>query len=287
MNTTGVSRIVGPSSRAILTDRASSARRYTSLARYCRKCLLRQGDFVCPSSTSCHASAANKPGVSFYEGVMSYVGAHYDTRVISANAPFRVLIVPMEDGGHREHVTLDQRRGQVGQAKDLSFRKRNPHMRGVTLGLRLAFGHRLAEDRPGEFLDTQQGMVHLFDAFAMANLTLCSAVGTGTTSSRATTVMRDNCLQHMRATIEVLEPTLIVSQGARLSQPLRSLLNIEKEYGAHVARCRLGSIRFIWVNLHHPTFNWDWIARPYLQNVVAPAIRDGRKRAIRLAGQDN
>jgi hypothetical protein len=269
--------------RSILTDPDTTSNRYGDLATYCQKCLLRRGQFICPSASACHASTSGKPGVNFYEGVMSYVGTHYDTTVVSRDASHRVLIVPMEDGGHRDHVTLAQRRMHILESAALPFRERNPHMRGVTLALRLAFGHRLAEDRPGEHLDSQHGPVHLFNAFAMANLTLCSALATGTRSSRTTPVMREECLQHMRATITILEPTLIISQGARLSRPLQSLFTIEKQHNTRVATCRLEGVQFVWVDLHHPTFNWDWINRPYLHDVVAPAIRDGRRRAIKFA----
>jgi hypothetical protein len=58
-----------------------------------------------------------------------------------------------------------------------SFRKRNPHMRGVTLELRLAFGHSLDEDEEGEWITAVDGQrFHVLDAYAMANLLLCSAV---------------------------------------------------------------------------------------------------------------
>ncbi len=64
--------------------------------------------FCCRHHDDCRASAtATRPGVSFYAGQLSYVGRHYDTEV--DGGPFRVLVVPMETGRAREHVTIAQR----------------------------------------------------------------------------------------------------------------------------------------------------------------------------------
>jgi hypothetical protein len=72
----------------------------------------------------------------------------------------------------------------------------------------------------------------------------------------------------MRETVRLLEPTLVISQGVNLSKPL------------HMAECRMRDQKFVWADLRHPTFNWDWLSRPYLQNVVGPTLREARRLAL-------
>lgn len=53
---------------------------------------------------------------------------------------------------------------------------RNPHMRGTTSALRILFGNGLGADWEGEFVTTVNGeRFHVFDAFALVNVLLCSA----------------------------------------------------------------------------------------------------------------
>ena len=223
--------------------------------------------------------SARRPDTEYHPGQLSYLGRHYDVHT-EDGTPLGVLVVPMETGRAREHVTLDMRREEVAESAALPFRSRNPHMRGVTLALRLAFGCGLGEDRDGEYLSTPHGPVHLFDAFAMANLLLCSAVKTGSTRSSLTAVLRDHCSRHLEATIGALAPTLVISQGKPLSPTLGRLFTVEQQHGPHVYTCSLQGVRFYWADLFHPTHTWDWLARPYLHEVAAPAIRQARGLAL-------
>ena len=187
----------------------------------------------------CRASAT-RPGVSFYAGQLSYVGRHYDTEV--DGRPFRVLVVPKETGRAREHVTIAQRELEVTDRIGQPFGQRNPHMRGTTLALRLAFGLCIGDDPAGERLPDSG--VHVFEAFAMANPLLCSAVNTGTARSRQTALMRDNCSKHLAATIQVPEPKLVISQGARLVKPLSRLFTTVEEHSPVVRAVALQGREF-------------------------------------------
>jgi uracil-DNA glycosylase len=125
-----------------------------------------------------------------------------------------------------------------------------------------------------------EGRVHVLDAYAMANLLLCSAVAEGKTTSKATPAMRRNCAGHLAATIEILQPTLVISQGKTLVEPLMSLFERPRQQSERVWRASARGTSFVWVPLHHPTYNWDWLARPYLQSEVAPAITEARRPAL-------
>jgi hypothetical protein len=128
----------------------------------------------------------------------------------------------METGREDVGVILDERRLQLAKSAALPFSSRNPHMRGTTRLLRAAIGRPPADDRPGELIamPNEPEAVHLLDCYAMANIRSCSATVTGTSSSKGTPTMSRNCLRHMAATIEILEPTLIIVQGAKVAPDL-------------------------------------------------------------------
>ncbi len=258
------------------TNTAATARRLAALDAYYSAAVLNGDRFVCSSAVACETSAA-KPGLGFFEAQGSSVSPHYD--VVEDGWPTRVLVVPMETGRERSRVSIEERTAEILQLRDKPWRQWNPHMRGVGLALRLAFGRGAAEDPEGLMLPTADGPVHVLDAYAMANLLLCSAVQLDTVNSRSTPVMRSNCARHLGATVDILEPTLVISQGKTVSAPFGSLVEVVEQHSPYVAICERGGRRFVWVNLQHPTYLWDWLARPYLHDVVVPAIALGRDLA--------
>jgi hypothetical protein len=157
-------------------------------------------------------------------------------------------------------------------------------MRGVTFALLLAFG--LPVDEDIEHIRFDDGSrAHLFDAYAMTNLLLCSAVDEGTAKSRSTGIMRKSCSRHLRATIDILQPTLVISQGAGLDKTLWATLGVTQSVAANVAACDLNGNKFVWVSLRHPSRgNWQSLKCSYLHEVVVPAITKGR--ALALGGCD-
>lgn len=259
-------------------DREASDRRKARLESYLRAHVWNPGEgFVCASAFMCRSSA-EKGGASFYEAQGHMVGPCYDMRV--DGTPHRVVVLPMETGEPKQHRTVGQRTQDVLDSGKLSFGQRNQHMRGVTFALRLAFG--LPVDADSEHIQFADGSsAHLFDAYAMTNLLLCSAVDPGTAKSRATGIMRKSCSRHLRATLEILQPTLVISQGAGLDNTLFSTLGVTRSVAANVAACDLNGNRFVWVSLRHPSRgNWSSLKCTYLHEVVIPAITKGRELAL-------
>lgn len=266
----------------ISTDPVLTAERFANLETYFdREVLTTQGEFVCTSAKSCAASAFAKPNASFHVAQGTAVSPHYDT--FFDGHPLRVLVVPMETGRERERVQLAERTDEVRALIDRPWKSWNPHMKGVGSALRLAFGIPLGDDDAGLLLDTESGPVHVLDAYAMANIALCSAIETGSTESRSTSVIRTNCLRHLVATIDVLQPTMVISQGARLTSPLTKRFKIVESHSPNLATCELNGGTFIWANLHHPTRHWEHLSRPYLTEVVEPTIIEARTRALGLS----
>jgi hypothetical protein len=265
-------------SASLSVDRVASGERKTRLESYLSASVWNPNEgFVCKSATGCRSSA-EKGGASFYEAQGHMVGPCYDTRV--DGNPHRVVVLPMETGEPKQHRTVEQRTQDVLDSGKLTFGQRNQHMRGVTFALRLAFG--LPVDADTEHIQFTDGSsAHLFDAYAMTNLLLCSAVDHGTAKSRGTGIMRKSCSRHLRATLEILQPTLVISQGAGLDNTLFSALGVTRSVAANVADCDLDGHRFVWVSLRHPSRgNWSSLKCTYLHEVVVPAIAKGRELAL-------
>jgi len=265
-------------SASVSVDRVASAERKTRLESYLSDRVWNENEgFVCKSASGCRSSA-EKAGGGFYEAQGHMVGPCYDMRV--DDTPLRIVVLPMETGEAKQHRTVEQRTQDIIDCGKLPFGQRNQHMRGVTFALRLAFG--LAVDAETEHIQFTDGSrAHLFDAYAMTNLLLCSAVDHGTAKSRATGIMRKSCSLHLRATLEILQPTLVISQGAGLDNTLFSALGVTRSIAANIADCDLDGHRFVWVSLRHPSRgNWSSLKCAYLHEVVVPAITKGRQLAL-------
>lgn len=274
--------------------------RIAALEAYFRAKVLSGDHFGCAHAEVCKGSHRCGP---FYEGQLPHVGHHFDLMLDSR--PMRIVVVGQEYGHNPIHVSLEERRRMIvegsGQQRRFSaegqFRARNPHMRGTTSLLRLVFGLGLGTDHASEFLPLQDGATHIFDAFALVNFLLCSALAPGSPapsrsfsektlrggkSGRSTTTMQENCFEHFLQTIEILDPTLVVTQGKSVRSWIGRRLDVSPLGGPTVERC---CIRGRWVplvSLSHPSarFPHNWGANeytPYLLNTVMPAVQTARQ----------
>ncbi len=213
------------------TDLTATVGRIEELQKYFDKSVLRNGQFICSSKDECKGS---HPG-TFCEGQLPHVGTHYD--LTRNGAPFRIVVVGQEYGHPPNHVDIIARRRMIVDTFGTSrrfraengFRARNPHMKGCTSLLRLLFGKDLGSDYEGESVELGGTRIHIFDCFALVNFLLCSALPRGSICSdelilrggkrgEATRIMQRHCARHFGATLERLEPTIIVVQRARCPQ---------------------------------------------------------------------
>lgn len=172
------------------SDPARTAQRVRDLSRYLGNNVMTAGcqdpqGFICKSFDACHSSAST-PTVDFHAGHMSHVGEHYD--LSDDGHDLRIVVVGQESGSDREYIDLAERRQQIltGSGRDLRYSSaegtpRNPHMRGTTSALRVLLGLEDNLDHASEFLDlASRERVHMFDAFSLVNVLLCSAHEAGT-----------------------------------------------------------------------------------------------------------
>ncbi len=248
--------------------------------------------FCCEQESACQASAlvnrrtgGRKTNVSFWRGQLSHIGHHYD--MFDDDRPWRILVLGMETGRPRENVSLVERRLEQQPVIELEPKRRKPHMKGTASALRLAFGREPGVDRRGEMLDlaNTHRPVHVMDAYALANVRLCSAVLTGKPTSRGTPAMTRNCSPHLEATVRILEPTLCILQSAPMRKQLAPLLSDVRTITPHLEHVSLSGVPSYVASFVHPhqygSKNWGRsFSTRYLDEVVAPAIRRARELAL-------
>lgn len=247
-------------------------------AYYSREVLSPDGEFICASQTSCRKGCGPGSGRSFYPAQGIAVGPRYDTS--TGGVPFRVLVVPMEHGRDDPLLDLPTRWEQIAIRKHQPRSDWNQHMKGVAYALQLAFGLALGDSAASLLIPSQPTPVHVLDAYAMDNITLCSRVKTGTTQSAANTNIRRNCTRHLRATIGILEPTLVISQGVSNYAPMADSFTLLQRHSPDVALWSSNGHRFAWASLRHPARNWHSLKCAYLHDTVVPAITLARRVAI-------
>lgn len=237
-------------------------------------------DFVCPNYAGCRAS---HPGI-FYEGQLHHLGRFYDLE-FGKNA-LRVVVVGQEYGHPPAH-TGSQARYEMIMKTGLrrrfkgdgsGLKTRNPHMRGTTNLLRLLFGIPLGTDHESEFLTIGGRRVHIFDAFALVNYLLCSALSPSEgKKGRATSTMKHNCQVHFRRVVEILAPSVVVVQGKSFWKSVRPVFDSVAEVADNVHRGRFGEAETLIATFTHPSahFPYNWGANhrtEYLLETVVPAV---------------
>lgn len=94
---------------------------------------------------------------------------------------------------------------------------------------------------------------------------------------RPTTTMFRNCGSHFAATMSILQPTLVISQGRAVAQWVEQLYLPDHRYGPHLHEAHADYGKVIVCAFSHPSARgserWgDRLDAPYLAEVVAPAL---------------
>ncbi len=266
-----------------------TTRRLHRLRAYMTKEVLAPEGFCCSNEGQCSASI--RAGDRFYKGTLSHVGKHYDLSL--GGRPLRVVVVGQEDGLYspvgdrkREGVSLEERYHRIHDLSGLQYRyyadgthpARSPHMRGTTSALRILFGKGEGFDWEGEFIEAADGeRFHVFDAFALVNLLLCSAGPPSSSRGRSTSTMRLKCLRHFTKTLEILEPTILILQGMRVQRSIAPLMTQPKKVSPYLTDAVVEGGRMLVCHFSHPSARgeqrWgDRLNAGYLCNVVKPTL---------------
>lgn len=262
-------------------NQSATSERIATLDGYFRSEVLDGKRFVCASHRDCKRSIA--PGCTFKEGQLSHVGKHYD--LSHEGRPLRVVVVGQEVAGKgKRRITMSERYAGVHDGSGLARRfdgdgqhlRRNPHMRGTTLALRTIFGIS-GTDHATEFLHLGGENAHIFDCFALVNRLLCAAHLEGTSTGKSTKTMLNNCERHFRATLEILEPTIVVIQGIKVWKWSQNVLVPVKQRTENLFHCELAGHPVMVAAFTHPSAwgpdRWDSPVSVYFKNVVRPTLK--------------
>lgn len=274
-------------------DLRGTRRRRARLQRYVAQNLLDDGAFLCPHFKECRQS--RDPGDVFREGTMSHVGKRFDLSV--GGRPLRIVVVGQESGWakvpeFKRRVSLEARYRMIHDRNGLERRYyaepghlgRNPHMRGTTSALRMIFGLGLGTDHEDEYVLPANGRrFHIFDGFALVNRLLCSASPPKSGEGHPTKTMFRNCEEHLRATMSILQPTLVITQGVRVDNWTRDLFEGAWNLGDNLYQASFEGERVLVCAFSHPAargaLRWgDSLAAPYLNDVVVPTLKKAVRR---------
>ena len=272
----------------VRVDREVTAWRTSQLDAYLSKFVDDGTRLTCLSASECIRTATAKPGVDFHSGQLSYVGPRYDLNVDGSE--LRVAVLGMEVGRPPEHITMVERARQQRAVMEQTPGSRSPHMTGTTSALRVMFGGRPGADRKGETLtDAETGETfHVMDAYSLLNLRLCSAVAKGSTTSRPSPEMTVNCGRHLRKSLEILEPSILILQSSKAMPALKPILTSSTRISDHLFEARIRDREFLVASFWHPyqhgihgKSNWGRLpSTPYLDDVVVPTLVEARRRII-------
>jgi hypothetical protein len=239
-------------------------------------------DFVCSSGARCRAST--REGCSFSEAHLSHVGRNFDI-TDGSGRPRRVMIVgrqasargvPHTDMQDRYRAIHDEGGLRRRMYSDGEHERRNPHLRGTVLALQVLFDLPTDGLHDNEFVDLPGGKAHVFDCCAILNRTLCSSHRVGSSSGRPTATMVANCERHLSATSSILEPTIVVLQGADVWRWSAAVLRPRERVSDHLVRCDIGGSRVSVCTFMHPSSwgrtRWDRPTSPYFLEVVKPTL---------------
>lgn len=249
---------------------------------------------VCCSQSTCRASM--RAGQRFVEGQLSHVGQCYD--LTDDERALRILVVSkqvggsLEDGGERghEHVTVDERALQVETAQyGRRPHPRTNHMVGTELALKVLLGLPAYAEPVVQVAGA--GSAHVFDCMALVNATLCSRAGRGS-GGQGSDEMFVECQSHLRRTIEVLEPTIVLAEGwtresARGGEPsVAATVSAQFDFpipqtdiALTVRPRKWGQVAVI--TAYHPARKWFAVSMPYWQR-LEPVLLQARAAALGL-----
>jgi len=262
--------------------------RKAKLEDYFHENIMEKRNFKCQLYDQCK----NSQNGLFFEGQSHYLGNYYDIQ--NNGIPFRIAVIGQEYGGGPPFVTLTERSIHVlGSAfqsyfnknyKDINRSFRNSHMKGTTSILRLLFGKGLGTNWEDEFITLENGrLIHVFEAFALTNYLLCSAV-TSKNSRRgcSSKVMRNNCSNHFKSVMDIIEPNIIIVQSKTYWHYIVYNFSHLNKIDEVIYKTKINDSTGYLLRLCHPAangkLNWGNNEKTeYLINVIAPAINNLKK----------
>ena len=172
--------------------------------------------FACRYLDSCKAAAEPR---KLRNGSEAYIGDKYGD-------PIRLVVVSLDTGGSAEDEKRRDNPMRWEGIEELTFDGANPHMKGTIQTLQYLYGYKPESD--------------LLPRFAMTNSAKCS--GKDNDKSMVRGELYENCRDHGLAELGVLNPQLVVTQGAKARDLLECRCIGQKEIREHVPSLMWGDV---------------------------------------------
>lgn len=252
-------------------DTAKTQERYDRLQEYYQRTGLNADNFFCQQYGAC--SGSQKDGtVKQYSGGTAGLSPFFD--VSYAGQPIRILIIGKEtayqpDNKFGTASNFDTRSKQC--VSTIYAKKRTFHIKGTLLTLQRIF--EVESD-------------YAYATYALSNALRCgfqrAEIAENTSSLTDTKIMRTNCAPYLIDEIEILEPTLIITQGAWAVDSKPSLVErfgealdiqpqclMENQENGKYGLYEFG--KFMMITSHHPARIGLWKTR-YAPDSLWPMI---------------
>ena len=172
--------------------------------------------FACRHLDSCKAAAEPR---KLRNGSEAYIGDKYGD-------PIRLVVVSLDTGGGAEDEKREDNPMRWKGIEELTFDGANRHMKGTIQTLQHLYGCKPESD--------------LLPRFAMINSAKCS--GKDNDKSMVPGKLYENCRDHGLAELGVLNPQLVVTQGAKAKDLLACWAIDQKEIQEHMPSLIWGDV---------------------------------------------
>lgn len=250
-------------------DEEKTRQRYKALRKYYREQELNADSFACKYWPACSGSHTSEV-VHLFSGFTAGLSPFYD--VSYQGTPIRVLIVgketkhdPSQRFGTWPHF------GECPWGHDLYFYggTRTSHIKGTLLTLQRIYG--VTSD-------------YVYASYALSNALRCGFQDTGNVKDKSslttTKIMWQNCPGYLVDEIKILEPTLIITQGAWAVDNVNLIAYLESSFGPVKCHMKNQSNRkyglyefseFMCITSHHPARWGVWLSN-YAPDTLWPMI---------------
>jgi len=250
-------------------DIEKTKHRIALLNEYYKERGLNACDFRCDRYFECEKSQ-NKNNKKQFSGGTAAVMPFYD--IMYNNTPMRILVIGKETGYMKKckyGIYKDFEMNNLIVLNNINWKKKNNHIKGTLHLLQYIYNIRTK---------------YVYSSYALSNLLRCSFQTVDNfknlSGTKDTQIMRNNCVEHLVKEIEILDPTVVITQGAWAIKNNFFINNLRKKFGEYTllrpnesnGKYGLYSFeKFYCITTHHPARLGVWEAI-YAYDSVWPMI---------------
>lgn len=237
-------------------DREKTKKRMELLYKYYKENGLNSCDFKCEKKNECENSQKDHTKKQFNGGTAAVMPL-YDT--MFNDTPMRILVIGKETGYMKNSpygTSKDFEENNKNVVNCINWDKKNNHIKGTLMILQYIFN-----------IETE----YVYSSYALSNLLRCSFQDVdkfgNLSGTKDTKIMRNNCMVHLINEINILEPTIIITQGEWAIKNQFFINTLRQKFGEYNclkmnANNKYGLYKFnkfYCITTHHPAILGNWV----------------------------